>query len=348
MRKAYAIIFLFGALIVALIAVSRPDTTLAQLPPTATPSEFPTATITLTPTPLLTPLPTSAAPGCATSFPLRIGFPVTLRGGVNLRFGTSLSSPWLASFPEAREFTVVNGPVCSENYIWWQLHGHGVTGWAVESTTVQAFILFDEAVHARVDCPDPLSLVVGERINLVANVRVRNAPLVDGLTLTVAPAGSTAIVLDEEAVCGDGYRWRNVRVTVVNVVYDGWMAEGSSDVEQLYYLQLTPAPNCYPPRRMSVGERAVVYYRDDDYSPKNLRAQPNTTSAILYTLVKGVPLEIIGAPICYDGMNFWHVRVLSNIPAEGWLAEGSRYNYWIRPIRSDERYEIINNATDEP
>ena len=346
MRKAYAILFIVGACIVGLVVATRPETSLAQLPPTATPTAIFTPTITLTPTPPLTPPPTSAAPGCLISFPLQTGDVVTLIGGVNLRNSPSPSAPWLASFPEARIFTVVGGPVCGDNFIWWQLRGHGLTGWAVERDNTRNFIQFDESIQDRASCPDPLTLVVGERINLVANVRIRTAPSLAGRVQTVAPAGSTAIVLDVDAVCGDGFRWRNVRVTVLGVVYDGWMAEGSSAVDELFYLEVTASPNCYPPREMAIGEQAVVTYRDS--SPKNLRTAPTTRAGILYTLIEGVPMEIIGGPVCADGLNWWNVRLLSNIPAEGWLAEGSRYNYWISPIRPDERYEIRNNPTAAP
>ena len=67
-------------------------------------------------------------------------------------------------------------------------------------------------------------------------------------------------------------------------------------------------------------------------APKNLRAAPDDEADVLYTLVSGVPLEITGQPVCNDMVNWWPVRVLGNIPASGWIAEGGRPIPSIRPF----------------
>lgn len=324
----------FAALLILLIglvsAISQPS--LAQFPPgitatvdpaLASPTPEPTAT------PALTPLPTSAAPGCATVFPIRIGSTVVVRSGVNIRTAPSPSAPWLANFPEPRRFTIQEGPVCTANYNWWRVSGHGVNGWVAERSSAMNFIIYVDPSTAAPTCSTPLRLAVGDEVTLMGGVRIRNAPGLSGLVLTVAPEESVATVLSAQATCADGYNWRRVRVTVVNFVYEGWMAEGrGSTPAETFIIEDEPDSICSPPMNNAVGDLGRVYYRDGQ--PKNLRAAPGYDGEILYTLVQGVPFEIIGGPVCSGNMNWWQVRIRSNIPASGWLAEGPRPNYWIR------------------
>ena len=144
-------------------------------------------------------------------------------------------------------------------------------------------------------------------------------------------------VLSALKVCADGYIWREVRVQVLDLIYDGWMVEGT---RQTYdeegnplsdsYVDQGGGPPCYPPLGFSVGDLARVEY--EDTLPKNLRDTPSYNGNILYTLVKGIPLEIIGGPGCVEGMNWWQVRVMATFEVTGWMGEGGRSNYWIRPF----------------
>lgn len=336
MQARYFLAGMVFLLIFGVIISAGPRSSSAQLPPTptpigdpfATPVPFATETPLPTPTPLITPSPTSAAPGCTTAFDIEIGSTITLRSGVNIRSAPSVSAPWLANFPEARDFRVLEGPICADNYFWWRVRGSGVTGWVVERSAAQVFFIFITPLNTPVVCPTPLNLSIGEEIELVTGVRVREGAGLSNRTLTVAPLGAMATVLSE-AVCADGYNWRRVRVTVANFPYEGWLVEGSSIVPQEFYIEITPETVCWPPLRLSPGDRGRVGYRDG--MPKNLRATPGEDGEVLYTLVRGVPFEITGGPVCINGMNWWQVRILSNIPAAGWLAEGQRGNYWVRP-----------------
>lgn len=292
----------------------------ATLPPTAT-SVFPP----------LVPSPTSLAPGCATFFPIEIGGSITLRPGVNIRSAPSVSAPWLANFPENRIFTVLEGPRCADNYIWWRITGHNVTGWVAERDRQQDFIrFFDPDPNRPLDCLTPLALRLNEAIEVTANVRIRERPGLDSLVLTIVPFGSIVTIANATPQCADGYNWWLVRALVADFEYVGWMVEGRRSTEAFptAFVELTPAPDCGLPLRAQVGDRGRVRYFDR--IPKNLRAEPGEDGDILYTLVEGVPLEIIGGPVCVRGMNFWQVRILATSPVTGWLAEGPRPNYWIR------------------
>lgn len=284
------------------------------LPPSLTPP--PTAT------PVLTPIATSAAPGCGATLPIEIGDSITVRGGISIRALPSVSGPLMEMLQQNDYFIVTGGPICADNYTWWGIRNSRLSGWVAERNNALTFIVDYES--ANIVCPTPHELVIGDEIELAYNVRVRREARNDGLVMTVAPAGSTALVLSAP-VCVDGYNWRQVEVEVIGVLYSGWMAEEERTTGQTLFIE--EGPECYPPLGFQVGDLGRV---DTHGSPKNLRAAPNTSSEVLYTLVGGVPLEIIGGPLCSGGMNWWQVRILSTFPAEGWLAEGGRPVPYIR------------------
>lgn len=316
----------------------------AQFPPgTVTATPLPpnfTPTITLTPTPPLTPLPTSIAPGCATTLPISIGATVTVRPGVNIRYGPSPSSPWLANFQEPRDFLILDGPVCDSNFIWWQIQGQGIIGWVAERSTTLNFISYiDSSTVPGANCNPALDLSTGDEIELITGVRIRQTAGIQGLTLTVAPFGAMLTVLSDSAECVDGYNWRLVEVEVVNVVYRGYMAEGSNSTGEDYYIaQDVPTSICSPPMDLSIGETGRI--RAVDNVAKNLRAEPSLRGTILYSLVDGVPFEVIGGPVCVDNQVWWQIRIRSNISASGWVAQGPRPNYWLDPDYVGSPYGI--------
>ena len=323
------------------LMMSIPTPSNAQFPPGVTPGTntgppiggtggppFGEPTVFLTPTLPLTPLPTSSAPGCVTAFPIIIGSTVTVRGGINIRTTPSPSAPWLANFPESRNFVVLEGPVCGADFFWWRITGHGVNGWVAERNTVMNFITFVDGSSAPATCFAPLNLAVGEEIELVSGVRIRAEPSLQGLVLTVSQVESYATVLSGQSICEEGYNWRLVQVEILGVIYEGYMAEGSNSViDDTYVATDEPDSICGRPVDLAVGSLGRVYYRDG--IPKNLRETPGFDGEILYTLVTGVPFEVIGGPICVDDINWWQVRIRSNIPAAGWIAEGAPPNYWI-------------------
>ncbi len=287
-------------------------------------------TATFTPVFQLLPTQTRSAPGCSGSLPIDIGGSITVRPGVNIRNAASISAPWLANFEENKIFTVLDGPVCADDFVWWRITGHGVNGWVAERNRDTIFIRsFDEDPNKPLPCRVPLVIALGEEIELTLNVRIREEPRLDGRVLTIAPHDSVVRIIDTKTVCANGYNWWQVEVTVLDVAYTGWMVEGrrSDDDSQPAFVDLTPAPDCSTPMPAVAGNRGRVRY--NDRLPKNLRTEPSRGSEVLYTLVEGVPLEIIGGPVCSEGMNFWQVKVLANIEVTGWLAEGARPIYWI-------------------
>ncbi|MGQ9887616.1 MAG: hypothetical protein ACUVSX_03910 [Aggregatilineales bacterium] len=106
------------------------------------PAAAPTA-VPLTPTALpLTVVPPTAAPGtCAGSLPprLTVGRP----GSIAQRFSSLRTAPGGPAFRivyAPATFTVVGGPVCAGDLLFWEIdYGGGLRGWALESQVVSEF-----------------------------------------------------------------------------------------------------------------------------------------------------------------------------------------------------------------
>lgn len=274
------------------------------------------------------PFPTSFAPGCEQTFPLEAGVGVTIRGGVAVRYSPSVSAPLLVTLTQNHDFVVIDGPVCADDYIWWGVRSAQYTGWVAERNVNITFVRDFDLPRPTV-CANPLPLSIGQTIETTANVRVRQTPSLTGRVLTVALTGTPVTILSE-VQCQDGVNWRRVSATVAGFTYEGWLAEGQTDRSPTIFLDaIDDAAVCYPSLGFSVGEFVRVYYRSGP--PKYLREAPGFDAPTLYSLVSGIPLEITGASVCVDAMNWWPVRVLGSFPVSGWIAEGGRPIPFVRP-----------------
>jgi hypothetical protein len=304
----------------------------------------------------LFPITPSPVGGCYTPLPIRVGDVVYLQPGLNVRNAPSRSGAiaWntvyenrddsgeLVDEPTLVQVTVLEGPVCSEGYNWWRVVGTGNPGWVAEGRLDEdGYYIIVPEIARNAPCTPRYNLAPGREVDLVYNVRIREAPSLDALTKTVVPF-NTPIAIVGGPQCVDGLLWWVVRATVVNIVYEGWMAEGENELDFLIPEDLPAAEDgtlCAFPLPLSIGTKAYVRYRDD--TPKALRTAPGEDSPLLFTLVKAVPFIIEGGPICKDNLNWWKIRVLSSFEVVGWMAEGSAgIGYWISTIDPDEfRYE---------
>lgn len=234
--------------------------------------------------------------------------------------------------PLAVPVTIQEGPICAEGFNWWRITGTGNPGWVAEGRPdLLGYYIFADGVGDRVEpCRSRYNFAVGQTADLQFNARVRQGPNPQSLTQTVAPAGSTIEIIGGPE-CVEGVLWWVVRVTVLNVLYEGWMAE-QGNFNDLFLPQDLPSAEdgtlCGPPLNLPIGARAFVDYEDGQ--PKSLRVAPDADSALLFTLVNNVPLIIEDGPVCSDNLNWWQVRVLAGNPVVGWMAEGSPFaGYWI-------------------
>lgn len=308
-------------------------------------AQTPTPIPTLTPIPSATniPLPTtfylttvepSATPGCPPPLPLVPGATAYVRGGVYVRSEASDSSPWVNYYTEAVTVTIVEGPVCyNQRYNWWRVRGPGNDGWVAEGRP-GFYLMSVGALPSGSTCDASAALAVGIQTLALRDLNVHQTASLDGLVLTVAPQNALLTVL-EGPTCAEGYNWWKISVTVVNVVYTGWVADGQPGGED-YLVSLAasvPTPVCYSPTDLVVGGQGYVNY--DDHTPKNLRAAPDENAELIATLFDGIGFEVIGGPACSGGLNWWEIRILSRPDVSGWIAEGGPGNIWLTPLRDD-------------
>jgi hypothetical protein len=72
-------------------------------------------------------------PGFVTSRLLPGGEALVLGSSANnVRSAPSITAPRVGSIPGGTIFTVLQGPVCADNYAWWQVNYNGLNGWTAE------------------------------------------------------------------------------------------------------------------------------------------------------------------------------------------------------------------------
>jgi hypothetical protein len=236
--------------------------------------------------------------------------------------------------PLAVPVTIQEGPVCSGGFNWWRITGTGNPGWVAEGRPDQGgyFIFAPGVGDLAAPCQSRYDFAVGDTVDLQFNARVREAPNPQSLTRTVAQFGNPVQIIGG-AECVAGVLWWLVRVTVLDVVYEGWMAEQGNFNDLIVPQDLPSAADgtlCGDPLELAIGSTAYVDYEDNQ--PKSLRAAPDRDAALLFTLVNNVPLIIEGGPVCSGNLNWWQVTVRAGRPVTGWMAEGSPFaGYWINP-----------------
>lgn len=288
---------------------------------------------------------------CYTPFPLVFGDRILIESGVNIRSEAHGSSAivWNTSYNQydengerlveqdemLMEAFITGGPVCSFGYNWWEVDfPAGEDGWVSEGrpTDKGGYLIQVPGIDFSEDCASPFSLEAGDTAVLTQNVRVREEPNTSARVKTVAPLDSELLLLEGPACdIRTGISWFRIQITVVDFLYEGWIAQGQGGA---YWLIPTDLPSeeagtlCGRPLNLSIG--AIGYVSPRDERPRNLRDAPGLSSNVQYVLVDGVPFEVLGGPTCVDNINWWQIRVLSSAPVDGWIAEGSQgVGYWL-------------------
>jgi hypothetical protein len=309
--RRFRIFLLLLCMIGLMILANWSAVTFAQETPTATPIY------------VFTPVP-SPTPGCAAPLSMTVGDTAYVRAGTYVRYGPDASSPYVNYYAEAVSVTITGGPVCDQYYNWWQVSGPGNNGWVAEGKP-GAYYVTPAGSSTANTCGTPQSFVPGEQSLLRTGLRVRAEAGLSGLVLTVAPQGALVDIV-AGPVCANGYNWWQIRVTVVEVLYTGWVAEGAPDGTTWLGPETEPSV-CAPALPMDVGMQGYVQYTD--LNPKHLRTAPALNAASIVRLLDGIGFEVVGGPVCADTYNWWQVRILTT-NVTGWLAEGGPPNYWIQ------------------
>lgn len=291
---------------------------------------------------ILTFLFTTAAPAqaqaepCAEPLPLVVGQNIYTRPGVFIRNLPTISGARAGYYPSSVTLRVTGAPVCADGYNWWPVESPGNPGWVAEGKPDFRLIFPDDTYQVSADCAAPLALAEGDGLRMVVGARVRAVPGFNARVLAYQGPNTLLSVRDSAPTCVGGSNWWPIWVPSGGQFVEGWIAEADDDGTPLVAPNGVTLPGesaCAPPyRRLGIGVRAVVTYRDD--KPKNLRAAPARDAAIINLLLENIAVDIIGGPQCADGLNWWQVQVVGSPQTVGWMAEGGTAagGYWLLPI----------------
>lgn len=283
----------------------------------------------------LLPPPVSVAQDdpCADSLDLVPGQIVFSRPGVFFRTEPSISGGQINYYQDSITFRVLEGPVCNDGQLWWRVRNFEAEGWLSEGVDLQLLFPGDRPGP---QCVEPQPFAAGQPVAFRSGIRLREEAGLGGRVITTADTGQNAVIV-AGPVCADDINWWLVRFQLASVTTTAWAAEGQFD--DLYLIAIpdvvpTPQPEpCAPPsRRLGEGVRAVVTYRDTQ--PKNLRTAPGRDAPIITHLLEEVAVDIIGGPVCSDGLNWWQLQVVTRPDLVGWMAEGgtAARGYWLQPL----------------
>lgn len=181
---------------------------------------------------------------------------VTFTDGSPLNIRTAAAGEQLMQIPEGTFVNVVGGPICADNYFWWNLQfeseGATVGGWAAEGDS-SAYYLEPVAVvappefsptatpgltvatakppRADTDCsqaPPEAQLTVGEYARTASDLNgtlAMRTNLSDEFPSHQLPANQTVMVEDGPR-CRQGFRMWQVSLTLNNQPVTGWVADG--------------------------------------------------------------------------------------------------------------------------
>jgi hypothetical protein len=149
----------------------------------------------------------------------------------------SRNGAYVTEIAAGTEFSVVDGPRCSDGFTWWQINVNGTIGWTVEGRDGLYFL---EPATVAVATPEvntstreicnasvPPRLWRGQQgyVNDGDSNRVRATPGTGGeLVGEIAPGTRFGVL--EDYVCADGLTWWRVVVNEPGGLI-GWTAEGS-------------------------------------------------------------------------------------------------------------------------
>jgi uncharacterized protein YraI len=288
-------------------------------PPTTAPTVFTT----------FTPFATATSLPCPTPGALVRGQPVVLRGGVNVRAAPSPSSAVVNYYPNEVLLTLIDGPVCADGYQWWRVTGVGEGGWVAEGRAGLVFLAPGAPIiDPNNICSPPLPMTLGGTALVLNNLRLRGTPSQFGRTLFVLPAFTEVTVL-EGARCVANLNWWRVRVDGL----EGWVAEGFPgnywlSSQQVNFTSVQPS-QCGRALELTVGSRVVV--RSDANNLRSLRAAPTILGEVVASLLDGIALDVLDAPVCAEQMWWWRVRVVTT-NVEGWIAQGRPTDPILSPL----------------
>jgi WD40 repeat protein len=155
----------------------------------------------------------------------------------NLRTEPALDAERILIIPGRGAFTVVNGPVCAADYLWWQIEYDGQTGWTAEGRENEYWLEPLPESETSTDCPG----APAQRLQVGAQARqaltqdpllVLESPSSDNTLFQIYPGDVVDVIGGPLCfpVNNSNTSWWQIRS---EAGLEGWVAEGRPD---RYYL----------------------------------------------------------------------------------------------------------------
>ncbi len=94
-----------------------------------------------------------------------------------------------------------------------------------------------------------------------------------------------------------------------------------------------------PAPRLAVGTFAII----TPGTPNNVRSQPSTKSDVVTQVSPAESVLVIGAPTCAENYLWWQVQTQNGF--SGWLAEGTKGRYFVKPSGSTPKLFTVDATT---
>jgi uncharacterized protein YgiM (DUF1202 family) len=212
---------------------------------------------------------------------------------LNLRSEALLDSDIVATLADGQVATVIDGPVSSDGYTWYQLEVAGVTGWAAGEFLAAA------TSEAGLFLPGDSVFITDDSVNL------RAEPGLDGELLTTLPAGTSGTVLaGPETV--DGSDWYQLDLGGNT----GWVARE--------FLAFGEGATASVGSAGTDASTASTVSATVSAASLNVRDAAGLSGSVIATLAGGQSITVISGAVEADGYSWYQVETPDG--TTGWVA----------------------------
>ncbi len=228
----------------------------------------------------------------------------------------SVTSQIIGQINSGNIFTVLDGPVCAENIVWWKIEYYDTVGWTAEGEGDSYWV--EPFLGCTDDLPSRLGIgTIGRVLPGSPNV-LRSIPNTLGNSEVIGEIpGEQIFEVLAGPECANTMTWWRVNYRGL----EGWTPEGLNGE---YWLE--PALGCSDilSSRLEIGMEARVIPGES----RILRVRPSDAeSTIITEIPDGEVLSVLDGPECFEKMAWWEVTDGENT---GWISEGDEV-YWLEP-----------------
>ncbi len=327
-------------------APSPAPTETATAEPLTEPTEVPTLPPTWTPTAQPTPTPADTPTPAATPTPAPVEVWVNAANGLNLRAEAKTDAKLLATLKD-KQHLVALGPATAADaagVVWQNVRtDDGKSGWV----SAQYLTNTNPTTAAPAPTTAPAASAGEGWVNAADGLNLRAQASTTATLVALLPFGSHLTLLGNPAVPdAAGVTWRNVRTDdgktgFVSAQFIAATKPAATTPTTTAVVTTTPAVATTTPATTTTSSAGTVYVIATN--GLNLRAQPNTTAAVVATLTYGQRLTALAPKATPDagGIAWQNVRTEAN--QTGWAA--ADYLSATAPVTASTTPVTVSNGT---